>query len=266
MSDIGHRAEAAIPDAPRFPALRALLAPSSATRGVAALGMLALLAIGLHAGANELDDHAFVLLSALDRFLDHALLAAIDLLRAADLIDAGNGERYAFAAIDALDFDLLNVAARHVALGLELAAWAVLVPAIALAGREPAPVTRRPGLWLAAPLAALAAAVAGAAVLGDHVHAAVHSAAVGAGLTRYLATWIARSLAGLALLAALVYLALPAASAAERCALRLRARDRELGRRRARGLLAAFVALPVALVALIEGTSLIATLRALVLP
>ena len=91
------------------------------------VALFGLVVLGLHAGSDRLDDLAFALLHAVDRFVDHVLSgimqAVVPIFGAGDKTVA----RWTYAAVSLIDLDELRWAARVLALAFELAADALLV-------------------------------------------------------------------------------------------------------------------------------------------
>jgi hypothetical protein len=258
--------------------LRDTLGPLSGRGRWAALGLFALVAIGLHAGADRLDDRVFVLLNLLDGALDALFTAVIRGVGGRLGLEPGRVERGVVAAIEWIDLDAKVKEARRVAILVELASTLALgLPLLFLRGGSPPlggdraalrralrdPTLLRLGLPIAVGLATLA----GSFTLGREVFVAVHDALLRLSLPDAIASGLARALGVLVLSGALWFLGARGVAGAVRLADARGERDLSrlvpTRRRRLRGLFVAGCALPVAALAVLEGTPIFETLGAL---
>lgn len=146
-------------------------------------GLFAVLAVGLHAGADRVDDRIFVLIHAVDGLVDRAGSAA--LTWGLGVFDASptTVERWTFAFVDAVDLETKDVLSRWGALVLELVAVVLLTAPLLVARREgPSPRALARNLRadptvlrVVAPLTAGLAAWAGTLVVAAELSGAVHA-------------------------------------------------------------------------------------------
>ena len=259
------------------PGLAALLDPTAGTTLLAALGMAALVIVGVHVGADRLDDRLFGLLSILDGAADAWSSLMIRWVGGGLDVGAGTIERAVFRVSDLIDLEAKITGSRVLALAVELCADLILVVPLFVArgiGERGALLRALIGtlrdptlLRFVAPLAIAGAALAGLHAGGRELQSGVYTQLRELRLAAGPAAGAARviGLGGLALMT--WYLAVPAWVRAVIRSDRVAARDRAQGAsawaRRLRGKWTAAVALPVVVLALIEGTPLIAGLRAL---
>ena len=244
-------------------------------RRVVPLGLFALIAVGLHAGADRLDDHALVALNLLDAQVDR--LGAAVLGWAMDLVGASPAtiERWTFGFVEWVDMDTRDWLARLVALGFELAGDLFLAVPLFWHRHRDRPwrallveLRRDPTLLrFVAPSSAALAAWAGALVIAREVQVVTY-----AGLES--ASWLspyAGPGAGLVAAVALVLVGWrlgarvvsSAVSWSDHVGQRDVARGVSARRRRLRGWGVALVVFPVTVLAVMDAAPPLSTLRAL---
>ena len=134
------------------------------------IALFSLVALGLHAGSDRLDDLAFRLLNGVDRFFDYVLSGAIKSVLGVFRVGPGTIARWSYAAISVIDIEEKRWAARVLALGVELLADVMLVWPVLRYRRDrtpwrqalPTPRTIRNVGAVFAPIAVALAGVAGA--------------------------------------------------------------------------------------------------------
>ena len=139
------------------------------------IALFSLVALGLHAGSDRLDDLAFRLLNGIDRFFDYVLSGAIKSVLGVFRVGPGTIARWSYAAISVIDIEEKRWAARVLALGVELLADVMLVWPVLRYRRDrtpwrqalPAPRTIRNVGAVFAPIAVALAGVAGAVVVAQ---------------------------------------------------------------------------------------------------
>jgi hypothetical protein len=238
-------------------------------------GLFALLAIGIHVGCNRLDNHLFVLLNVIDAAVDDVLCFIIQKVCALFSASQSTVDLLTYRAIDFIDLEIKSDAARYGALAYELVADVVLALPVFLYREErwttdgireraKAYFEDPTLLKLAGPAAAVSAGIAGVFSISREIEVLAHS------LISHVTVQHASGIAGMLGAAALAVVAwrllaiavLGAAEYAERRANNDRVMSVPLQQRRLRGLLTAFVALPIALLA-VEATPILGSLRAL---
>lgn len=244
-------------------------------RRVVPLGLFAVIAVGLHAGADVLDDHALVALNIIDGQVDR--LGSALLAWAMALVGASPNmiERWTFGFQEFVDMDTRDALARLLALGFELAGDVVLAVPLFWHRHRDRPwralgqaLLRDPTvLRVVAPLSALFAAWAGVLVIAREVQVVTH-----AGLED--ASWLAPLASPGAGVVGLLVLVLvgwrlgarvvsSAVSWSDHVAERDLERQLSTRRRRLRGWAVALVVFPVAVLAVLEAAPPWSTLRAL---
>jgi len=241
-------------------------------RKLAPLALFALLAIGIHSGSDRVDDHTLLAYNWLDSQLDRAVAAALDQWGAwLDTPPERTNHRITrFASL--IDWSTNEWAARWTALVVELAAVLILLPVLLPRKPAPLPLIAR-GLvqdftllrWTA-PLTVFAASLAGLLVVAKEAQLLTWS---GVKLGTFSERAFAASMVGsFALILVALRLVGPGLLRALGWGHRKAERDRDAGvpplKRRLRGLGVTTLALPIAVLALWEGTPVLATLRALV--
>lgn len=236
-------------------------------RAALAIGVFALVITGVHAGADRVDDLVFELVSAVDRAIDGVLAQVV--AAALGWVDtpAEEVERAVLRALELVDLDEKLAASRVVALILELiVGLALAVPlvdpraprasrvALARALRN---LARDPTVLLwAGPAATGAASLAGLAVVAAELETLARAAVTPIGLVPAVEALGGRIFAIAVAAIVLVVIAMRGVARALVRADALSAADvRALvpaARRRLRGLAVAFVALPVAALAVAD--------------
>lgn len=244
-------------------------------RLVVPLGLFAVLAVGLHAGADRVDDEARFVLDALDARLDAWGAAFLGWLFSALEVGPTTSERWTFAFVDLIDLDTRDELARVIALIVELVADLVLAVPLFLPRPDARPYRQRlqvmfqdPTLlrWVG-PLSAALASWAGVLTITRELQVASYAGVEQlSGLPR-LAELMASLLAALVLLLVVGRLmsrvCVGAVSWAERVAERDRARAWPPWRRRLRGWGLLVTVFPITVLAVLEAGPLLPTLRAL---
>jgi hypothetical protein len=245
-------------------------------RRLVPLGLFALIAVGLHAGADVLDDHALVALDLIDGLVDRVGSALLGWAMGMVGAEPGLIERWTFAFAELIDLDTRDWLAKVVALGFELAGDVVLaVPLFwhrhrdrpwAELGRN---LVRDPTvLRVVAPLSGFCAAWAGVLVIAKEVQIVAHVGLEDAGgLAPYAGT--GAGVVGLLVLGLVgARLATRVVSSAVCWSDHVGQRDRERGwpvaRRRLRGWAVGLVVFPVTVLAVLEAAPPWTTLRALI--
>lgn len=257
-------------------ALAAAFATLDRARGLFfPFGLFAVLAVGLHAGADRVDDHLALAFGWVDGVLDAAAAWGVEALLELFGASAGQTEAVTFWLQDLVNAEAEEDAARACALVLELWAdllvaravfggWRAQVPLRAL-GRSllAAPTVRR----LFFPLAALLAAAAGVVSVAREVQVGVFGALTGAAAADWSAP-LAQAAGALALVLVGGRLGAGAVYATWRWADARGRRELTAGVARARtaGIAGASVLLFLAVLAVTEGVPVAGTLRALILP
>lgn len=238
-------------------------------------GLFAVIAVGLHAGADRVDDYARLVIDALDARLDAWGAQALSWLFDAVEVGPKRAQRWVFGFIDFIDLDARDWMARATALGVELLADLTLALPLFFHRhgqrtwkQKARDVLHDPTLLrLLAPLAALLASVAGVLTISLELQVVLHALVEDlSGLPR-LAELVASAFAGLVLLLVMsrlmTRLVLGAVSWADRVAEKDRGEDKPVWRRRLRGWGLAVCVVPVTLLAVVEAVPLLPTLRAL---
>lgn len=237
-------------------------------------GLFALVAVGIHAGSDRVDDLAYLLYNRIDGVVDRTLAALLAWFGELLSIGPTRIEAWTFTLIELIDLDLKALMARWTALFVELGADLILAMPVFLGRREDHPWSR---VWqhlrrdptilrVVAPLSAGLAALSGLLVIARETQAGAFGA-----LDRWLPAGAAGAGARIAAAGALALVAArlcwPVILAAGRWADLQAEQDvlenRSTARRRRRGWLTALVALPVTYLAAFEATPLWGTLRAI---
>lgn len=241
------------------------------------LGLFSVIAVGLHVGCDKVDDHLFVVISWLDGILDAVATAAVRWTGEFFSQDAASIERWVFIAIELVDLELKIELSRIGALIVELAAdFIVALPVFFHRSERVKPaellllvrqIFRDPTLLkLALPVAVLAAGTAGAFAVSRELQVLTHSRLISVHVEADQANFIASSVGFIALALVIWRILVPLGIGAIEFADRRAKNDRVAfvaeKKRRLRGLFTAFVAMPVALIALFA-TPVLGTLRAL---
>lgn len=238
-------------------------------------GLFAIVAVGIHAGSDCVDNYSFVLYNFLDARLDDLLTFVIT--RAYGLFDISvqTTATHTFKVVDFIDLDVKDWAARWTALLVELGADLIFAIPIFRHQSDGTPLrefARRTWqdftiLRAVAPLAAVFASISGVLVIAREVQVATHTMIVGAPyITRY-ATKGAAAVGIIALILVTWRLGAAVAGAAMNWADRRAKLDKERfvteRRRRSRGAITAAIILPITFLAVFQATPIIPTLRAL---
>jgi len=239
------------------------------------VGLFAVIAVGLHAGADRVDDYARLAIDALDARMDAWGAQALSWLFEALEVGPKRAQRWVFGFIDFVDLDARDWMARATALVVELLADLALALPLFFHRHGPRTwkqkmhdVLRDPTLLLLlAPVAALLASVAGVLTICRELQVVLHALVEDlSGLPR-LAELVASVFAGMILLLVvsrlMTRLVLGALSWADRVAEKDRSQGRPAWRRRLRGWGLAVLVVPVTLLAVVEAVPLLPTLRAL---
>lgn len=239
------------------------------------VGLFAVVAIGIHAGSDRVDDYSFLLFNFLDARLDDLLAWVITHLYGAIDVSVSTTAAHTFHAIDFIDLEVKAVAARWTALFVELGAdliFAIPIFRHRSDGVKPLEVARKiyldfTVLRLVAPLAALLASISGVLIVAQKVQVGTHQAvadlpylSLGAGRVAAVVGIVALALVAWRLAVAVIA---SAATWADRRAELDRSRSVAVRRRRMRGVWTALVILPITFFAVFQATPIVATLRAL---
>jgi hypothetical protein len=237
-------------------------------------GLFAVVAVGIHAGGDRVDDLAFVLYNRIDAIADASISGLLGFLGELFGVSAKRLDAAVFWAIDFIDLERKSLLARFTALVVELGADVILALPVFLGRREDHTLQR---VWLhvrrdptilriVAPLDAGMAAISGILVIAREAQAGAFAtfdrllpASTSASLASFAAT--------IALFLVALRLALPVVLAAARWADLQAEQDaidgRSIAERRRRGWLTALIALPVTWLAVFEATPLLGTLKAI---
>ncbi len=239
------------------------------------VGLFAVIAVGLHAGADRVDDYARLAIDALDARMDAWGAQALSWLFDALEVGPKRAQRWVFGFIDFVDLDARDWMARATALMVELLADLILALPLFFHRhgqrtfkQKMHDVLRDPTLLrILAPVAALLASVAGVLTICRELQVLLHALVEDlSGLPR-LAELVASVCAGLVLVLVLSRLmtriVLGALSWADRVSEKDRSQQRPTWRRRLRGWGLAVLVVPVTLLAVVEAVPLLPTLRAL---
>lgn len=241
------------------------------------LGLFSVLVVGLHVGSDRIDDHLFELFSLLDAGFDAAVIFLIREGGALVGLDARTISEWTYRAIELIDADEKTQMARTGALVVELAADFVLALPVFVHRREGTNILllrdqarrifRDPTLLkLSLPVAVLAAGLGGTISICREIQVLVHARIAHWSLAPEVLNFLpaAAGFTALALVSwrILFPLLVGAIDYADRRANDDRQAVVPVKKRRLRGLVTTFVALPVALVALFA-TPVLGTVRAL---
>jgi hypothetical protein len=224
---------------------------------IGALAIFALIVSGLHAGADRFDDLAFSVINVIDALVDDLVVGLIASVGGFFGAAHESIEAASYRAAELIDLDAKLALSKELALGLELFADVILAlplldPRAGKTGKNELLAAARGAvidpsiIRFCAPLAAGAAAIAGVAVVTRETAVAFGE----------LASWLAKIGAGAALIATAILAARAITRALVRGDVVMRA---DLGtgtspvKRRFRGVWTFAIALPLALVAAIDG-------------
>lgn len=239
-------------------------------------GLFAIVAVGIHAGSDCVDNHAFSLYNFFDARFDELLTWLI--VRVYGFMDVGVQltATHTFKAVDFIDLDVKDAAARWTALLVELGADLIFAfpifrhrpdgtPLVEFARRTYQDPTV---LRVAAPLGAIFASIAGVLVIAREIQVATHGMLAGQPVQISQFGTQAAAIAGIIALVLVTWrLGGNALGAAARWADRRAKIDRERfstpRRRKMRGLVTAGIILPITFLAVFQATPIIPTLRAL---
>lgn len=244
-------------------------------RLVVPLGLFAVIAVGIHAGADRVDDHAMVALNGLDAWVDEVGGAALTWLLTALDFSSGTVERWTFGFVDFVDLEAKDWLARATALVVELVGDVVFAVPLFFHRERGRPfrelfanLRKDPTvLRVVAPLSALLASIAGVLTITRELSVAGYAALEGLDGPARVAELGASAVAGIVLL--LVVWRLGARVLARAICWADRVGESDLARslparrRRLRGWGVALVVLPVTVLAVAEGVPVLATLRGL---
>lgn len=236
-------------------------------------GLFAIVAIGIHAGSDRVDDYGFVAYNFVDARLDELFTWLIRVVYRAFDVGPATIASHTFYAIDLVDLEVKDAAARWTALFVELGADLVFaipifrhrddeVRVVELVVRTYRDFTL---LRVVAPLGAMLASIAGVTIVAQTVQVATHGALAHVPHAARYAGAVAACAGLFALLLVTWRLGRSVITAAARWADRRAEADKTKvppRRRRLRGLSIAIVVLPVTFFAVFQ-SSLVATLRAL---
>lgn len=246
-------------------------------RVILPLGLFSVLAVGLHVGSDRIDDHLFVVVSWLDSLFDAGATAVIRLIGSLFSGSEHAIDVWTVRAIEWIDVDTKTELARIGALAVELFADFILaLPVFFHRAQTVSPrqfvehvkkTFRDPTLLkLVAPVSVLAAGTAGAFAVSRELQVLTHARLVAFNVESDVANFTASSMGFIALALVMWRVLLPLIVGAIEFADRRASNDTVLAvkprARRFRGLFTAFVALPVAMIALFA-TPVLGTLRAL---
>lgn len=239
------------------------------------LGVFAVLAVGLHAGADRLDDALLVALGLVDAQVDLYGARILGALFAALEVGPTTIERWVATFVDGIGLEILESVARVLALGIELLADLIFAIPLLLPRGEARPLkdvlrsmVKDPTLfrWVA-PLSAGFASLAGVLTIATHLQVLVYASVQDLSALPRLAELSASALGALVLVLTAWRLWVRAILAsvhwADRLAVRDTTREVPMLRRRLRGWLITLVVFPVTVLAVFEAVPLLPTLRAL---
>lgn len=243
-------------------------------RALVPVGLFALLAVGIHAGCDRVDDRLFALLNFVDAVLDQGLGAAITWVM--QVFDAAPQTiaRTTFKVADFVDLEVKDAASRWLALALEIVLDVLLAVPIFLhrdRGRSLIALAQDTFrdftlLRLVAPASVVAVSVSGALVAARAVQVGLHGWWVTESFDKP-AELASAILAATALVLIVARLFIPAVRSAicwaDTRAEKDKAAELAPWRRRVRGWGLGLFVLPVAFYAITEGAPLAATLRSL---
>jgi len=238
------------------------------------LGMFALVAVGLHAGANQLDDEIFFVLNAIDQFFDQMLTGIIKTIEAWFPVSAESSNRAIYKVVEFVDLDTKKTAAQYLALIGELAAVIMLALPLLWPQIQAPPEGYRPfsqRWWTdpsfaryGVPLAVAAAAISGLLVITNTTQSASHAFFVNQLGHSGFASLIAQTVGGLTLLGVFWFIFI---RCFEQVLVRIDHRARNdimqlvsARQRRFRGFWRCLIALPVSLLAIYAAPSLFETI------
>jgi hypothetical protein len=238
-------------------------------------GLFAIVAVGIHSGTNHIDDATFAGLNFFDALLDGLLEAVITHVWTFFGVADATREAHIFRAVDFIDIEVKDVAARSIALAVEILADLILAVPVFLSRDSEVSIRgyfrealRDPTiLRIAAPLSAAMASVAGIAIIAREIQVVT-----GAGLFAIdTSPKFAATVAGIAGLIALAVVTwrlgwVVTAAAARWAALRAAADTTNqvpAKRRRLRGWLTLAVASPICAWAFLDAVAVLGGLRAL---
>ncbi|MEQ8280838.1 MAG: hypothetical protein RMA76_35685 [Deltaproteobacteria bacterium] len=239
------------------------------------VGLFAVVAIGIHAGSDRVDDLSFVLFNFFDARLDDLLAWLIQNVYGALDVSVSTTAAHTFKAIDFIDLEVKAWAARWTALLVELGADLIFAIPIFRHRTDDVPILDNlrklyldfTVLRLVAPLAALLASISGVVIVAQKVQVGTHEAvkslpylSLGAGRVAAVVGIVALVLVTWRLATNVVK---SAAAWADRRAEADRAASIPMRHRRMRGVWTALVILPITFFAVFASTPIVATLRAL---
>lgn len=258
--------------------LHVLFAPAQGPGRLAVIGMFALVCVGIHAGADRLDDRAFVLIHFVDGLLDAVTAGFIRVVWGFFEVSPETIAAHQFAAVDWIDLDDKIREAKHVALlGELIAAFLLALPVLQLGRIEIPQGGLRGALTRSAkdptllrwtlPIAIVLAATAGAVAVTSELNAASYGLVFEVSDSKVAASWVARIVGVVTLVSSAWFLGarafVRAVERADRIARNDTVRMIKPRQRRLRGAWTAVLALPVAFIAFIEGTPLLETVMSL---
>lgn len=239
-------------------------------------GLFSILAVGIHSGSDHIDDATFAGLNFFDAVADGLLTWIVGgLWRFFGASDATT-QAAIYEAVDLVDLELKDQAARFVALLVELVAdLALALPcflfrekAVSLSGVVKKTLNDPTVLRVAAPVAAVLASVAGVAIITREVQVAVSARLLEIEASASFAGWVAGGFGVLALVLVTWRLgwvvALATARWAESRAIDDQRNQVSVKKRRLRGWFTALVALPISCWAFVDALGVIASFRSLI--
>lgn len=244
-------------------------------RAVVPLGLFAVIAVGLHAGADRVDDYVLVALNAADEVFDVGASAFVRWALEGLGFTAATVNRWTYDVVELVDIDTKDWLARAFALVVELLGDLVFAVPLFFHRERDRPYREMAKnlyqdptvLRFVAPLTAGLASVAGVLTIARELSVAGHAAIDGVGGPARSAELGAAVTAGVVL--ALVLWRLGAVTVAraicwaDRVGEGDRARQVPARRRRLRGWVVMLLVLPVSVLAVVEAVPVVPTLRAL---
>ena len=235
-------------------------------RAVVPVGVFAVLVVGMHAGTDRVDDHAFAILNTIDIVVDSAVAVILETVLGWTTASAERIARITFSIQDFVDLDAKYSLSRIVALVFEIASdLALALPLILHRTRTFSLQT----YWIrlssdltvlrvVGPLAVFFAGTAGIFLVAREIQVGVHGWLVQYDALMKVADPAARTVAGLAALLVAWRLGWVALRRSFTMAEARAQRDDRMmtprSKRRFRGLFVAIVVLPISVLALFEAT------------
>lgn len=239
-------------------------------------GLFAILAVGIHSGADHIDDATFAGLNFFDGLLDDLLTRVVGGLWRFFGASQATTQAAIYEAVDLIDLEVKDQAARFVALMVELVADVLLaVPcfrfrekAVSLAGVVKKTLKDPTVLRISAPVAAVMASIAGVSIITREIQVVTNARLLEIEASASFAGWIASAFGVLALVLVTWRLGWVVAVATARWA-ESRAIDDQrnqvsVRKRRFRGWVTALMALPICCWAFADALGVIASFGSLI--